>query len=362
MKARMLLSNGMIFEGDSIGAENTLFGELVFNTSMVGYQEILTDPSYASQVVIMTYPEIGNYGINDDDFESDNVHARGFIIKNYSEKDSHYQSAKTLSTYLKENNIVGLANIDTRTLTRTIREVGAMYCVVTTEAITDKLRDELSRYEMNKDLVLTVSRKKAQKIYGKGPNLALIDLGIKNSIIDNFRKSDCNMTIFPADVSAETILSGNFDAVFLSNGPGDPQDAVDAIATARELVGKLPLFGICLGYQILSIVAGAKTYKLKYGHRGANHPVIDLETNKVIITSQNHGYATDESTLPKNAIATFKNLNDGTLEGFKSPSLNIEGVQFHPEASPGPMDANNIFDKWISKLKKAEKSCPKICL
>ena len=360
MKARMLLSNGMIFEGESVGAEGTNFGELVFNTSMAGYQEILTDPSYASQIVVMTYPEIGNYGINNDDFESDKVHPVGFIMKNYSKEYSHYKAVKTLSEYLKENNVVGINGLDTRTLTKIIREVGAMYCVVTTEKITDKIREELRKYEMDKNLVLSVSRKTPKKINGSGIKLAVIDLGIKNSILREFSKVNCNMTVFQADVDAKTILDGGFDAVFLSNGPGDPQDAKAAIETTKQLVGKLPLFGICLGFQILSIVTGANTYKLKYGHRGGNHPVINLETNKVLVTSQNHGYAVDEETLSPESIATYRNLNDGTLEGFRVPCLDIEGVQFHPESAPGPTDANDIIKDWDNKIKKEEESCQKI--
>lgn len=360
MKARMLLSNGMVFEGESVGAEGINFGELVFNTSMSGYQEILTDPSYAGQVVVMTYPEIGNYGINNDDFESSKVQPHGFIMKNYSEKDSHYKSAQTLSSYLKNNNVVAISGVDTRSLTRIIREVGSMYCMITTEEITDKIREDLRKYEMDQNLVLKISRKEPEVVQGGGIDLAIIDLGIKNSIIKEFSKADCNMTIFPADVSSETILKGGFDAVFLSNGPGDPQNATAAIETAKNLVGKLPLFGICLGFQILSIVAGANTYKLKYGHRGGNHPVINLETNKVLVTSQNHGYAVDETTLSEQSTATYKNLNDGTLEGFRCPALNMEGVQFHPESAPGPTDANDIIKNWVSKVKREEELCQKI--
>lgn len=360
MKARMLLSNGMLIEGESIGAEGKVFGELVFNTSMAGYQEILTDPSYVGQIVVMTYPEIGNYGINKDDFESARVQPHGFIVKSCSQKDCHYKSTQTLSTYLKDNNVVAISGVDTRSLTCIIREVGTMYCVITTEEITDTLKDELRKYSTDKNLVLNISRKEPEKVSGQGINLAVIDLGIKNSIIREFSKVNCNMTIFPADVSAQTILEGKFDAVFLSNGPGDPQNVTAAIETARALLGKLPMFGICLGFQILSIVTGAKTYKLKYGHRGGNHPVINLETNKVLVTSQNHGYAVDESSLSDECVATYKNLNDGTLEGFRCDSLNVEGVQFHPESAPGPTDANDIIKNWVSKLKREEELCQKI--
>lgn len=361
MKAILLLEDGTIFEGKSFGAEGTNFGELVFNTSMTGYQEILTDPSYAGQVIVMTYPEIGNYGINNDDFESERPAAKGFIVKSYCEKNSHYKSIQTLSDYLKEHKIVGISGIDTRALTRKIREKGSMNCVVTTEEISEKIKEELFEYEQNKDIVLTVTRKNIEKIPNSGIKMAFIDYGAKQNIIKNLIKKNCDLTIFPADVSAEKIFEGNFDAVFLSNGPGDPQDATFAIETVQELVGKLPIFGICLGYQILSIVLGAKTYKLKYGHRGGNHPAINLQTKKIMMTSQNHSYAVEESSLPKNMLATYRNLNDNTLEGFSYPILNIEGVQFHPEAAPGPMDANEIFDNWIDKIERVKKEkCQKI--
>lgn len=361
MKAILLLEDGTTFEGKSFGAEGTNFGELVFNTSMAGYQEILTDPSYAGQVIIMTYPEIGNYGINDDDFESEKPAAKGFIVKSYCEKDSHYKSNQTLSQYLKKHNIVGISDIDTRTLVRKIREKGSMNCIVTTKEITEKLKKELSDYKQDKDIVLKVTRKKVEKMPNTGIKMAFIDFGAKRNIIENLAKKGCDLTIFPADVKSDKIFEGGFDAVFLSNGPGDPQDVTYAIETVKEIAGKIPMFGICLGYQILSIVLGAKTYKLKYGHRGGNHPVINLQTNKIMMTSQNHSYAVEEANLPKNMVVTHKNLNDSTLEGFSFPVLNIEGVQFHPEAAPGPMDANEIFDNWISKIEKAkEEKCQKI--
>ena len=350
--AKLLLQNGMIFEGASIGAEGTAYGEICFNTSMAGYQEILTDPSYAEQVIVMTYPEIGNYGINPDDFECSRVNARGFIIKNYCEHESHYKSSMSLSDYLKKSCIVGISGIDTRYLTTVIRESGAMNCVVTTGEITDEIRENLKNYRMSKDVALNVSRKRTDYFKNKGGvRLAVIDVGIKKSIIDNLTSLGCDLTVFPGDVSAKEILNGKFDAVFISNGPGDPQDAEKTINTVKNLVGKIPMFGICLGYQILCIVLGAKTYKLKYGHRGANHPVINLENNKVLITSQNHGYATLPETLPANVIPTYKNLNDQTLEGFKCPEYKIEAVQFHPEAAPGPADANMILKSWVEGLK-----------
>lgn len=361
MKARVLLEDGTVYEGESFGAEGTNFGELVFNTSMTGYQEILTDPSYAGQIIIMTYPEIGNYGINKDDFESEQPAAMGLIVKNNCEKDSHYKSGKTISQYLKRHKIIGISGVDTRALTKKIREFGSMNAVVTTSVVTDDLKKALNEYKPNKNVVLSVTRKEVKKMTNRGIRMAVIDYGAKDNIIENLHKKGCDLTIFPANVTSLEILTGGFEALFLSNGPGDPQDVTYSIKTVKELIGKLPIYGICLGHQILSLVLGANTYKLKYGHRGGNHPVINLQTNKVIMTSQNHSYAVDENTLPSNAVITHKNLNDGTIEGLSYPVLNIESVQFHPEAAPGPLDANEIFDSWIDKLWKVKKEkCQKI--
>lgn len=355
MKATLILEDGTIYEGESFGAEGTSFGEIVFNTSITGYQEILTDPSYAGQIIVMTYPEIGNYGINNEDFESDKPEAKGFIVKSHCEEFSHYKGNKSISKYLQEKNIVGISGIDTRALVRKIRTAGSMNCAITTKKITDNLKDDLKNYKPNKDIVLDVTRKDIKRISGEGIKMAFVDYGAKGNIIKNLAQKGCDLTIFPATVTSDEILSGNFDALFLSNGPGDPQDVEYSIKTIKELVGRLPIFGICLGHQILSLVLGAKTYKLKYGHRGGNHPVMNLQNNKVIMTSQNHSYAVDEKTLPQNTIVTFKNLNDNTIEGISCPSLKIESVQFHPEAAPGPTDANEIFDNWIAKIKQNRK-------
>lgn len=361
MKAKLLLEDGTIYEGKSFGASGTKFGEVVFNTSMTGYQEILTDPSYAGQVIVMTYPEIGNYGINPDDFESKRPAARGFVVKSNCKNDSHYKSEKTLSEYLEKYDIIGLEGIDTRALVRKIREKGSMNCVITTEEVTDELKKQLCEYSMDKDIVLTVTRKEPEHIPNTGVKMAFVDFGAKQNIINNLVQKGCDLTIFPADVESDEILSGGFDAVFLSNGPGDPQDVTYAIKTVKKLSGNIPIFGICLGYQILSIVLGANTYKLKYGHRGGNHPVMNLQTRKVTMTSQNHSYAVDMTSLPQNMVPTYVNLNDNTLEGFSFPVLSIEGVQFHPEAAPGPLDANEIFDAWIEKIQKVkEEKCQKM--
>lgn len=361
MLATLILEDGTILRGESFGAEGTSVGEIVFNTSMVGYQEILTDPSYANQVIVMTYPEIGNYGLNDDDFESEKPRCLGFIVKNSCENDSHYKSRQNISKYLKNHGIIGIQGLDTRFLTRKIREKGVMNCLLTTENVDDTNLSEkmavLNGYVPNPDVVLEVSPKESYKIGTSGDiNLALIDYGCKTGIMDSLIQRGCNITVFPANTSAETILAGNFDALFLSNGPGNPADCKVELETLNNLIGKLPIFGICLGYQLLSIVLGAKTYKLKYGHRGANHPVVNLFTKKVMMTSQNHGYAVDMATLTKIMDPTYKNLNDDTLEGFKSESLKIEAVQFHPEANPGPVDAAVIFDDWVQKMHEYKKA------
>lgn len=350
MKASILLEDGTIIEGDSFGSEGTTFGEIVFNTGMTGYQEILTDPSYAGQIVVMTYPLIGNYGINAEDVESDSVKAEGFIVKQLSDIESNWKSDNNLSDYLKENKIPGIAGIDTRALTKKIRNQGAMNCVITTEEVTDKLKTELKEFSFPKNVVAQVSRKEKEFIKGSGKKVGIIDLGIKSGIIKQFSNLNCELHIYPWNIDTETLLTENFDAVFFSNGPGDPKDVVETVETAKQLIGKVPIFCICLGHQILSLALGADTYKLKFGHRGANHPVQDIRTNKVIISSQNHGYAVCENSLPENMQVTHINVNDKTIEGFCCPDLNIHSVQFHPEAGPGPNDANYIFKEWINLL------------
>lgn len=351
-KGKLILENGMIFEGESIGADGTSFGEIVFNTSMVGYQEILTDPSYAGQTIVMTYPEIGNYGINKDDFESGKIHAKGFIVKNMCEHESHYKSTLSLSEYLKQNNIVGLKGIDTRYLTQIIRNYGAMNCAVTTGDITPEIKQKVKEYKISKDITLDVTTYKTEKIAGTGVKLAIIDMGIKKSILDNFKTLNCDITVFPADVKADEILSSDFDAVLISNGPGNPEDALQAIQTTKDLLGKIKLFGICLGHQIISLALGAKTFKLKYGHRGGNHPVMDTSTNEIFVTSQNHSYAVDADSLPNGVKATYINLNDNTIEGISCEKYNIKTVQFHPELTAGPYDSNKIITKWIQETQQ----------
>lgn len=354
-KGKLILENGMIFEGESIGAEGTSYGEIVFNTSMVGYQEILTDPSYAGQTIVMTYPEIGNYGINKDDFESGKIHAKGFIVKNMCEHESHYKSYISLSDYLKQNNIIGLKGIDTRYLTQIIRNCGAMNCAVTTGDITPEIKAKVKEYKISPNITLDVTTYRVEKYSGSGIKLAVIDMGIKKSILDNFKALNCDIIVYPADVKADEILNNDFDAVLISNGPGNPEDAHQAIETAKNLLGRIRIFGICLGHQILSLALGGKTFKLKYGHRGGNHPVIDLKTNEIFITSQNHSYSVETSSLPSFVETTYLNLNDNTIEGISCDKYKIKTVQFHPELTAGPYDANRIIINWIkeAELEKA---------
>ncbi len=356
----LILQDGTVLKGRSFGADGGIEGEIVFNTSMTGYQEILTDPSYAHQIIVMTYPEIGNYGINDFDFESDNPYAVGFVVANYCQTESHYKSKESLGNYLKEKGVIALDGIDTRSLVKKIREKGAMTAFITSkdvgkEYINERLA-QIQSFRTDEYIIKEVSCKSRYVFNPKGKmNVALIDYGVKKSILSSLAKRDCRIVIYPADVEAEEILENNYDAVFLSNGPGNPADFKYQAMQIKYMMGKITMFGICLGYQLLAIVAGAETYKLKYGHRGGNHPVINVENNKVMMTSQNHGYAVDLETISKSMRITYKNLNDGTLEGFEIPSLGVYAVQFHPEANPGPCDASIVFDEWMNILKKEAK-------
>lgn len=356
MNATIILEDGTLVIGKSFGATGTICGELVFNTGMTGYQEILTDPSYAGQVVTMTYPLIGNYGINTSDVESNKVQVSGFIVKEFAGVPNHWQSEKTLDVYLKENNIIGVYGIDTRMLTKKIRTKGAMKCMVTTLDITPEgLKEQLKQledYNFPKDIVSQVSSKEVTHYEGKGKKVGIVDLGVKKGIIKQLSHLDCDVTVFPYNTTGNEILESNVDVLLLSNGPGDPKDATHAIETTKELMGRLPIWGICLGHQILALALGADTYKLKFGHRGANHPVIELESGKVYMSSQNHGYAVKGETVTNNMKVTHINVNDETIEGISCKELGIESVQFHPEEGPGPEDAHYLFKKWLDNLER----------
>lgn len=345
MNAKLILENGMVFEGNAFGYLSDSVGEVVFTTGMTGYQEVLTDPSYYGQIVTMTYPLIGNYGVNLEDVESNSPKVRGFIVREKCSFPSNFRCEMNLDDYLKQNKIVGLEGIDTRALTKVLRNNGTMKGIIVVNEIGEQdINDRIEVYS-NKEAVKNVTTDKVYTIEGKGKHVAVMDFGIKTNILRCFKKRGCKLTVFPANAKAEDILAINPDLVFLSNGPGDPQDVPESIENIKKLIGQKPIVGICLGHQLLTLALGGTTTKLKFGHRGCNHPVKDLETNKVTITSQNHGYVVE--TLPEEVVATHININDGTIEGMKHKTLPIFSVQFHPEASAGPHDSEYIFDKFM---------------
>jgi carbamoyl-phosphate synthase small subunit len=357
MEAILALEDGRIFKGQSFGAKGESHGEVVFNTSMTGYQEVLTDPSYKGQIVAMTYPLIGNYGVNDEDAESCKPFLGGFVVKEYSKIASNWRSKKTLGDYLKENNIPGIEGIDTRSLTMHIRQAGAMKALLSTEDM-----DETSLVKKAKaspglvgiDLVKEVIPSKPYEWNAKGRlKVVVLDCGAKFNIMRELARNDCRVTVVPATASAKEILSLKPHGIMLSNGPGDPGALTYVVKTVQDLIGKLPIFGICLGHQMLGQAFGGKTYKLKFGHHGGNQPVKDLKTGKVAITVQNHGFCVDINTLNQKELEiTHMNLNDETLEGMRHKKLPIFSVQFHPEACPGPKDAEYLFEKFVESMKK----------
>jgi carbamoyl-phosphate synthase small subunit len=354
-KAKIALEDGTVFEGYSFGASGERCGEVVFNTSMAGYQEILSDPSYKGQIVVMTYPLIGNYGINCKDSESYRPFVEGFVVKEASRITSNWRSQQSLQTYLKENNILGIEGIDTRCLTKHIRTHGALRAVLSTKDFDDKSLVEKAKASpglSGRDLVKEVSCGEPKTWNGQEQyKVAVIDCGVKFSILECLRDVGCQIVIFPYRTTAETILRFNPDGVLISNGPGDPEAVHPAIVTACNLIGKVPLFGICLGHQIFGLAMGGKTYKLKFGHHGGNHPVKDVRTGAIAITSQNHGFCVDIDSLNRDDIEiTHMNLNDGTLEGMRHKKLRAFSVQFHPESAPGPHDSRYLFREFAEMM------------
>lgn len=358
-KAFLILADGTVFEGKSFGATGTVIGEIVFTTAMVGYQETLTDPSYCGQIVTQTFPLIGNYGTNDEDYESTGSVVKGYIVREHCEEPSNFRSRYTINDFLKQHGIIGLYDIDTRRLTRIIREKGVMNGMITNEEnvnVEEAVR-KVNEYDVG-EVVPIVSVKEKQEfmaINGKY-RVALIDYGNKHNIRRELLKRDCDVTIFPYDVTAEEIKAFKPDGIMLSNGPGDPSVNVKSIQTLKDLIPEqIPTFGICLGHQLLALANGAKTMKLKYGHRGANQPVIDLEIDRTFITSQNHGYAVIGDTVPVTAgKVSHINGNDKTCEGVHYTNAPAFTVQFHPEACGGPQDTAYLFDRFIKMMEDAK--------
>ncbi|MBQ7463751.1 MAG: carbamoyl phosphate synthase small subunit [Lachnospiraceae bacterium] len=352
MKAFLILEDGTVFTGVSIGARKEIISEIVFNTSMTGYLEILTDPSYAGQAVCMTYPMIGNYGICYEDMEAQRPWVDGYIVKEISEKDSNFRSEGTISDFLTKYDIPGIAGIDTRQLTKILREKGTMNGMITTDEdhVIDDIIPKLKAYTTGK-VVEKVTCSERRTI-GKGRRIALLDVGTKKDIALNLVKRGCEVTVFPALTKAEEIIEGGFEGIMISNGPGDPKECESIIKEIKKLYDTdIPIFAICLGHQLMALATGGDTHRMKYGHRGANHPVKDLATGRVYITSQNHGYVVDETKIPEGvAKASFINVNDGTVEGLDYTDKRIFTVQFHPEACPGPVDTGFLFDRFLDMI------------
>ncbi|MDO4622052.1 MAG: glutamine-hydrolyzing carbamoyl-phosphate synthase small subunit [Eubacteriales bacterium] len=365
---KIVLEDGTVFTGVAFGAETEKKVEIVFNTSMVGYQEILSDPSYTGQAVVMTYPMIGNYGMCEEDYETERPSISGMIVREYCDEPSNFRCSKTLNEVMREYDIAGVAGIDTRKLARHIRDYGSCRaCIADAERDTELILRELRDWYLEQDFVSKVSTKTPyafeEEPLGNGPlaadgqpyHVAALDCGIKKNILRDMRRKGLQVTVLPWNTPAEQILELDPDGIFISNGPGDPTDVPETIAAVRQLIGKRPIFGICLGHQILSLAYGAKTYKLKFGHRGGNHPVKDLQTGKLEITSQNHSYAVDADSIKETPLeVTHINLLDNTVEGVRAERDHAFSVQYHPESAPGPQDSGYLFDAFIRDMHKYE--------
>ena len=375
MKAWLILADGTVFEGTSIGAVGITIGETVFTTGMTGYIETLTDPSYYGQIVTQTFPLIGNYGVMPEDFESKKSWVRGYIVRELCEEPSNFRCAGSLNDFLKEQGIIGICGIDTRALTKRLRESGVMNGMIVSgecPEVSDKLLEEIKNYKIEKAVervqhnegeslppglspqAVFATPPSAGESPRNAPHVVLYDFGAKLNIQRELEKRGCRVTVVPYNTTAEEVIKQNPDGVMLSNGPGDPADNVGVIEEIRKLCeyGKIPIFGICLGHQMLALARGAKTSKLKYGHRGGNHPVKDTATNRVYITSQNHGYAVENTSLPSFAKMSFFNVNDGTVEGVDYTDIPAFSVQFHPEACGGPHDTNFLFDRFLKMMEE----------
>lgn len=363
MKRQLILEDGTVFCGEGFGWEAETSGEVVFNTGMTGYQEILSDPSYCGQLVTLTYPLIGNYGINRDDFESINPAISGLIVKEVADFPSNWRSEWSLDEYLIRKRIPGISGIDTRKLTRIIRQYGTIkgaICSIEKDVL--EVLSTLQSAMIPIDQVRQVSTKNPYPSPGRGKRVVLVDFGMKHGILRELNLRDCDVTVVPYHTSAEEILQLRPDGIMLSNGPGDPKDVPEAIHMIQEILGRVPLFGICLGHQLFALACGADTTKMKFGHRGSNHPVKDLATGKIAITSQNHGYTVKPDSISQTRLAiTHIAINDGTVEGLKHEDFPAFTVQYHPEASPGPEDANGLFDYFLHMMETEKEEATNIC-